>query len=163
MNYAHHEYLFDYRYKDLETGKLDIDKLTTLNSNTCLADMVEPGREPSYEYCQMMENQRRRDDERRVYIRREERSLAERVAEEAQREKDRIRLVASEKIRLEELEREMQEREKMRQKELVKLEEYRKQLLETEERLIKEKQQRLAQSVGGYSGQRIITSKWNVR
>jgi len=161
MNHSHHEYLFDYRHKDLETGKLNIDKLTTLNGNTCLSDWIEPGKEPSYEYC-VLKERLEREQGLRCWESREERSLRERKEEDAKRDKDRIRLVASEKIRLEELEREIQEREDNRQKELVKLEEYRVKLLIREEQLIKEKQRNLAERMG-YSGQRIITSKWNVR
>lgn len=50
MNHAHHEYLFDYRYKDLDTGKLNIDKLTTLNGCHSYSDLVGSGKECSVEY-----------------------------------------------------------------------------------------------------------------
>ena len=50
MNYGHHEYLFDYRHKDLETGKLNIDKLTTINSCQSYSDLVESGTECAVEY-----------------------------------------------------------------------------------------------------------------
>lgn len=156
MNYQHNEYLFDYRYKDLDTGKLNIDRLTTLNSNSCLADMVESGREAAYEYCVMMEQERQREERRREY-----RALYE--VKEAERQKELEKQKQEEAKRIAQLEADIREREKMRQKELVRLEEYRKQLLEAEERLIKQRQQRLAQRLGGYSGQRIITSKWNVK
>ena len=158
--------MFDYRHKDLETGKLNIDKLTTLNGNTCLSDWIEPGKEPSYEYCVRVEHEKymsslrkeQRDEARKHHYQKEQ----EKRERENQTEKDRIRLVASEKIRLEQLEREMQEREDKRQKELVQIEEYRVRLQIREEELIKEKQRNLAERMG-YSGQRIITSKWNVR
>ena len=52
MGYAHHEYLFDQRHRDLETGKLDIDKIATINSFQSYADLVTSGKETSSEYLE---------------------------------------------------------------------------------------------------------------
>jgi len=160
MNHSHHEYLFDYRYKDLETGKLNIDKLTTLNGNTCLSDWIEPGKEPSYEYCVLREQQHQKADDLRVYVTREQRSLYE--VKELEKTNERIRQKALEEKRIREIEKESAIREAKRQETIRELEEYRVRLQIREEQLIKEKQRNLAERMG-YSGQRIITSKWNVR
>lgn len=77
----------------METGKLNIDKLTTLNSNTCLSEWVEPGKEPSYEYCLRIETEKQREEERRLYIKREERARIAVKEEEAKKEKERIKLI----------------------------------------------------------------------
>lgn len=48
--------MFDYRYKDLETGKLNIDKLTTINSCQSYSQLVSSGTECSAEYYEHRQN-----------------------------------------------------------------------------------------------------------
>jgi len=132
MTHGHHEYLFDYRYKDLETGKLNIDKLHTLNSNTSIDDLMEPGREPSYEYC-MMKERLEREQELRCWESREERSARERKEEE-EREAKKAR-AAQEQVRLRLIKREEEERQA---------------------------HEKVVTQYTIFGNQRIITSKWKV-
>lgn len=150
--------MFDYRHKDLETGKLKLDKLTTLNSNTCLSDWVESGKEASYEYCARIEAERVLGEEIRVYTRRNQRPIYE--VKESQREEKNRKRQQEEVKRIRALEAENKRKEEERQEKIRELEEYRVRLQIREEQLIKERQKRLAALSGG---QRIITSKWNVR
>jgi hypothetical protein len=143
ITHAHHEYLFDNRHRDLETGKMNIDKLTTLNSNSSMGDLMEPGREPSYEYCLRIEQQRFLDIQREEEIRKQQRQME----------------IKQQRIR--EVEEECRSRDAERQEKIREIEEYRVRLQIREEQLIKERQLRLAaQQKGTY----IISSVgWQAR
>lgn len=137
MSNAHHEYLFDYRYKDLDTGKLNIDKLMTINSCHSYSDLVGSGTECSYEYYE----QRRNAWENRI-IRQQEAEKYELKRELAQKEYEI---------------RQKQELEKT-QTTLRELREYRERLEAREAELARERKVR-----EDYNGRYIITSHGKVR
>lgn len=112
------------------------------NSNACLSDWMEPGKEPSYEYCLRMKQQTQKADDLRVYVTSEQRSLYE--VKKLEKTNERRRQKALEEKRIMEIEKENKRREAERQDKIQELEEYRVRLQIREEQLIKERQQRLA-------------------
>ena len=133
MNYGHHEYLFDYRHKDLETGKLNIDKLTTINSCQSYSDLVESGTECTVEYY----------DRQRI-IRQQARENYAFEQESRQKEKE---------IRREKVRKELDSR----LRELRELREYREQLEAREAELARKRQARESVQYILYGNKRIRT------
>lgn len=159
ITHEHHEYLFDNRHRDLETGKMNIDKLTTLNSGT-LANLMD--REYKENSC-INYAQGHYSSEDNSFRGLEELYNAYKFPE---REKELLRKQNAEKKRKDkELERQVrlhEERKQYEERQREEFEEYRLRIQIREEQLIKERYCNLPEKVS-YSGQRIITSKWNVR
>jgi hypothetical protein len=142
--------LFDYRYKDLETGKLNIDRLTTINSCQSYSDLVNSGTECSYEYYE----QRRNAWENRI-IRQQEREKYALEQELWQKEYE----IRREKERKEQEERDLTLRE---------LREYRERLEAREAELarnrrLREEETRQIYLGGSNHGQYIITNSGKVK
>lgn len=168
MSYAHYEHLFDYRYKDLETGKLDTDKLCTLNSE-CMS--YERANQFHELYCINYDHSRFPSEDHsfkgleEIYNRYK---FPERE-KELQKQRDKERIHKEKELEVQrKRQREREEYEEFKRQRVRELEEYRVRVAIREEQLIKERQQRLAQQQqrtfdGSYSGQRIITSRWNVK
>lgn len=140
--------MFDYRYKDLDTGKLNIDRLTTINSCQSYSDLVSSGTECSYEYYE----QRRNAWENRI-IRQQEAEKYQLERELAQKEYEikRQRELEETEIKLGEL-REYRERLNAREQQIAK-----------ERRLREELETRQIYLGGADHGRYIITSHGKVR
>jgi len=142
--------LFDYRYKDLETGKLNIDKLTTINSCHSYSQLVSSGTECSAEYYE----QRQNAYEQRI-IRQQEREKYALEQELRQKEYE---------IRREKERKEQEERDST----LRELREYRERLEAREAELarnrrLREEETRQIYLGGSNHGQYIITNSGRVK
>jgi hypothetical protein len=183
MNHAHHEYLFDYRFKDHETGKLNTDKLTTINSQT-LPNLIDrefqeyscaqgrfssednsfQGLEERYNSIKFVE----REKELQKLRKKEEIARKEELEIQQRRHKERKEYEERQRIAQEEFEERQKE---LRLEQFIEMEEYRKRLQQREDELLKERQRNRAKQHhentrnqnGTYGGQRIITSQWKVK
>ncbi len=168
MSYAHYEPLFDYRYKDLETGKLDTDKLCTLNSECMSYERANQSHERdciNYAHSRFPNKDHSFKGLEEIYNRykfpEREKELQKQRDKELRRKEKELQVQRQRK-------REREEYEEAKRQRVRELEEYRVRVAIREEQLIKEIQQRLAQHQqrpfdSTYSGQRIITSQWKVK
>src|SRR6185369_3721221 len=154
MNHAHHEYLFDYRFKDHETGKLNTDKLTTINSQT-LPNLID--REFHEISCNNFVTGRYSGEDNSFQGLEERYNAIKFVGREKELQKLRKKEEKERKVQLEMQQRKNQERkeyeerqriaqeefkarqEELRLKQFIEMEEYRRRLQQREDELLKER------------------------
>ena len=160
--------MFDYRYKDHETGKLNVDKLGTLNSET-LASIIEGDGGGCYEFAVWRsghDEYRGIEEQYHAIVFPERAKELKRVKREQEKAEklERARVQAQHELHVQE--RKMNVLRDTR-RQLDEIEEYRRRLQEREEELArirrKSEEERLIFLGGPDSGRYIITSNGKVR